>query len=72
MRPASRSPASLDCTGPLGRSRSHDDLSTARDRRGHLVTVRTANDGDAAAAAMAGAADEVIMLGTAIGVGLHE
>ena len=35
------------------------------------VIVRTANDGDAAAAAMAGIADAVLMLGTAIGVGLN-
>jgi hypothetical protein len=42
-----------------------------RDRLGHPVTVQAVNDGDAAAAAMAGAADAVIMLGTAIGVGLN-
>ena len=41
------------------------------DRLGYPVTVQTVNDGDAAAAAMAGAADAVIMLGTAIGVGLN-
>jgi hypothetical protein len=42
-----------------------------RDRLGHPVAVAAVNDGDAAAAAMAGAADAVIMLGTAIGVGLN-
>ena len=39
-------------------------------RLGYPVSVQTVNDGDAAAAAMAGEADAVIMLGTAIGVGL--
>ena len=42
-----------------------------RDRLGYPVTVQAVNDGDAAAAAMAGAADAVIMLGSAIGVGLN-
>ncbi len=41
------------------------------DRLGYPVTVQILNDGDAAAAAMAGEADAVIMLGTAIGVGLN-
>ena len=41
------------------------------DRLGHPVAVQIVNDGDAAAAAMAGEADAVIMLGTAIGVGLN-
>jgi predicted NBD/HSP70 family sugar kinase len=41
------------------------------DRLGCPVTVQIVNDGDAAAAAMAGEADAVIMLGTAIGVGLN-
>ena len=54
-------------TIPLGR-RLADRLG---DRLGYPVTVRTVNDGDAAAAAIAGAADAVIMLGTAIGVGLN-
>jgi hypothetical protein len=54
-------------TVPLAR-RLADRL---RDRLGYPVTVQIVNDGDAAAAAMAGAADAVIMLGTAIGVGLN-
>jgi hypothetical protein len=41
------------------------------DRLGYPITVQTVNDGDAAAAAMSGAVDAVIMLGTAIGVGLN-
>ncbi len=54
-------------TVPLAR-RLADRLG---DRFGYPVAVQTANDGDAAAAAMAEAADAVIMLGTAIGVGLN-
>jgi hypothetical protein len=41
------------------------------DRLGYAITVEVVNDGDAAAAAMAGTADAAIMLGTAIGVGLN-
>ena len=54
-------------TVPLAR-RLADRLG---DRLGYPVAVQIVNDGDAAAAAMAGEADAVIMLGTAIGVGLN-